>query len=339
MKRIVILLSLVASLLAACDNKPKMEYYKESGERFHTLYHITYESDRLLTEQIDSTMTLFNEVLNVFDPTSVASRFNLNLTDTLHPMLADVILQAKVVSEATGGMYDITGAPLFDLWGFGTRKGVTRQATQSEIDSIMAFVGYQLLTLDEANGRIVKADPRVTINPSSLSKGYVTDLVAQTLEEHGVENYLVEIGGEIKVKGVNPRGECWKIAVDKPIPDRDSFTSEPMFVLPLCDEIGVASSGDYRNFKLLEGKRVAHTINNLTGYPAHQDILSSTVVASTSMEADAWATAFMALGLEKSLEVLEKQPHLAVCFIYENPESGQLTTYERGLDNLELLEQ
>lgn len=334
----IILLITFLLLLHACNESGKQEatYFKESGERFHTFYHITYESPQPLTEAIDSTMSAFNAVLNVFDSTSVASRFNRNETDELYPMLLDVVREAEKVSRATEGVYDITGAPLFDIWGFGTRKGVTRLATDAEIDSILSFVGYQNLVVDESAGKLRKSDPRLTINPSSLSKGYVTDLVANTLESHGVQNYLVEIGGEVVAKGVNPSGKCWNIGIDRPVPENDGSASDIIFVVPLCEKRGLASSGDYRNFKEIEGRKVAHTIDNRTGYPAHQDILSATVVAPSCMEADAWATAFMALGLEEALKVLDTQPQLAVCFIYEDPQTGELTSYERRLDIREI---
>lgn len=314
--------------LVSCD-KGDIPYIMESGTRFHTTYHITYQSDKPLTLEFDTVFTTFNDVLNPFDVNSLVAKFNRNESKKLHPMLKEVISKAQEVSKITGGAYDITGAPYFDIWGFGTRKGVTRTATEMEIDSISYFVGYDKVLIYADS--ISKTDPRVTLNPSSLSKGYIVDLIALLLEEKGVENYLVEIGGEVVAKGLNPKGQCWKVGINKPVEDNTSTNNDLLYAISLCDGEGMASSGDYRNFKEIDGKKVAHTIDVRTGYPAHQDILSATVLAPTCMEADAWATAFMTLGLEESKKLLEEQlSHLKVCFIYE--EGGEFVTYQRGLE-------
>lgn len=325
-------LALLALALTSCNGR-KAEYIKESGTRFHTLYHIIYKSDKPLTATIDSTMTAFNASLNPFDSTALISRINTNETDSLDQMMIDVLKVAREVNIASGGAFDVTGAPLFNIWGFGTKKGVTRPATKEEIDSIMTFVGHDKLTVDEVTRRVTKADPRMTIIPSSLSKGYVTDLVAATLEAHGVTDYMVEIGGEIVCKGVNPNGDCWQIGINKPIEDDTSTVNEVMSKVAMCEKAGLASSGDYRNYHNLEGEKVSHTIDVRTGYPAHQDILSATVIAPTCILADAWATTFMALGLHESLKVLETQPDLKVVFIYAG-EGGELKVYERGIETI-----
>lgn len=326
----------IAIILIVSGCKDKQEaaapYIKEEGVRFHTTYHLTYQHSEPLTREIDSVLTAFNDILNPFDSTSLVSKFNRNESIELHQMLEEVVLKAQEISQLTNGIYDITGAPLFDIWGFGTKKGITKSATQQEIDSILNFVGYEKLIIDQENKQLKKMDERLILNPSSISKGYVTDLVARELENHGVTNYLVEIGGEMVASGVNPEGECWKVGINKPIPDNTSQVNEIIYVMPICDKIGIASSGDYRNFKVVDGQKVAHTINVITGYPAHQNILSATVLAPTSMEADAWATAFMALGLEESKKILENQPQLSVCFIYADPNSDGFLTFEKGVN-------
>lgn len=325
---------IVLLILVVSCGKKETQYFQESGTRFHTIYNITYQSDRALTAEIDSTMTAFNASLNPFDSTSLVSKFNRNITSTMDDMLKTVVTKALEVSSITEGTYDITGAPYFDIWGFGTKKGVTREATPEEIDSISAFVGWQKLTISDDT--LIKADPRLEINPSSLSKGYVVDLVARTLEHYGVENYLVEIGGEIAAKGVNANGKCWRLGINKPIDDNTSTVNVIAFAVDLCDGEGMASSGDYRNYKIVDGNKVAHTIDVRTGLPAHQNILGATVVAPTCMEADAWATAFMAMGLERSKAILETQPQLKVCLIYSDSVTGSFKTYEKGLELISL---
>lgn len=330
-------IALCGILLGSTSCQPSGTHYlRESGERFHTFYHITYQHEEPLTEAIDSLFDAFNAVLNPFDSTSLVAQINRNKSDQLHPMLLEVISKATEVSQLTGGHYDITGAPLFNIWGFGTKKGVTREATPEEIDSIKSFVGYEKIRLIPEEGRIEKSDSRLELNPSSLSKGYVVDLVGKLLEEKGVENYMVEIGGEIVAKGLNPSGKCWRVGINQPIEDNSSTQNEILYAIELCEKRGMASSGDYRNYKILNGRKVAHTIDVVTGYPAHQDILSATIIAPTSMEADAWATAFMALGLERSKELLEQLPQLSACFIYADSETGELTTYQKGIDLIPL---
>ena len=240
------------------------------------------------------------------------------------------------MSEATDGVYDITGGPLFDLWGFGTKKGVTRLATDEQIDSVLRFVGYRHIRIDTLAHRITKDDPRLSMGLASLSKGYVVDLVARTMEHYGVEDYMVEIGGEVTCHGRNPRGDCWSLGINKPIEDNTSTVNELLGKIEMCEKMGVATSGDYRNYKVIEGRKVAHTINAVTGRPAHSDILEATVVAPTTMEADAWATAFMAVGLERAKEILEGQPQLGVLFVYADPSGTGYLTYTHRLKLLPL---
>ena len=317
---------------------PKKQYYKEAGERFHTEYHFTYEADSLLSAALDSTMQRFDDELNNFKAGSFISAWNRGETDSLSPMLRDVILQAVEVSRKSDGAYDVTGSPLFDLWGFGTTEAPDTLATKSKVDSVLAFVGYQKLTIDTIRHKLLKGDPRMTINPSSLSKGYVTDLVAQTLERLGVENFMVEIGGEIVARGSSPDGQPWTIGISKPVdrPEGEAYDADLLYAVEIPHRFGMATSGDYRNYKVVEGKKLAHTIDVRSGYPAHSDLLSATVVAPTCMEADAWATAFMSLGLKRSLELLESEPRLSVLFVYEDPDTGLMTSYTRGLEIREL---
>lgn len=330
--KLVILALLSITLVGCSEGSRKENFFRETGERFTTYYTITYRAEEPLAEQIDSTMDAFNAVLNNFDPSTLISRINRNETTETHPMLEEVLRQAELVSRATDGVYDVTGGPLFDIWGFGTRKGVTKLATDAQIDSVLQFVGYQKIHVDTVAHRITKDDPRLSMGLASLSKGYVVDLVARTLEHYGVEDYMVEIGGEVTCHGRNPRGECWTLGVNKPIEDNTSTVNELLGKIQLCEKRGVATSGDYRNYKVIEGKKLAHTINAVTGRPAHSDILEATVIAPTTMEADAWATAFMAVGLEGAKAILETQPQLSALFVYADPAGTGYLTYSCRID-------
>ena len=235
-----------------------------------------------------------------------------------------VFTKAMEVSEATGGAFDITVAPLVNLWGFGFKN--SDNVSQAAIDSILQFVGYKTVHLDE-EGHLHKDDPRTIMDASSIAKGYMSDVVADFLREQGVENYMVEIGGEVALNGVNPKGSRWSIGINKPTDDSTQVNSELQDILYMS-EGGVATSGNYRNFYYKDGKKYAHTIDPHTGYPIQQDILSSTVIARDCMTADAYATAFMVLGKEKAMEVLAKDTTLMAYFIVDAPDADGNGGYE-----------
>jgi thiamine biosynthesis lipoprotein len=191
--------------------------------------------------------------------------------------------------------------------------------TKEKIDSMKPFVGYNKIRIE--NGEIVKDDPRVQINTSGISKGYSCDVVAYMLQELGIKNYMVEIGGEITMKGVNEKGNCWRIGIDKPTDDSTAMRRELQIILSICDK-AVATSGNYRNYYMKDGVKYSHTIDPLTGYPSEQNILGATIIADDCMTADAYATAFMAMGLDKSVGVAHKIPGLHYYFIYVKPDGS-----------------
>ena len=192
--------------------------------------------------------------------------------------------------------------------------------TDEQIDSILAFVGQEKVTLQ--NGKITKTDSRIMLDCSAIAKGYGVDMVAEFLANKGIENYLVEIGGEISARGKNPNGTEWKIGVTKPVDDSLSINQENQTVLQITNQ-ALATSGNYRNFYYEGGKKYAHTINPLTGKPAQSDILSATVLAPSCAIADAYATAFMVLGSDKAKEILKKHPELKVYFILSDYSTWQ----------------
>ncbi|MDD2513339.1 MAG: FAD:protein FMN transferase, partial [Proteiniphilum sp.] len=173
--------------------------------------------------------------------------------------------------------------------------------------------------------------PRVTLNTSAIAKGYACDVVGDMLARHGIENYMVEIGGEITARGVNDKGECWRIGVDKPIDDSSGMQHELQTILSLCDK-ALATSGNYRNYYIKEGKKYAHTIDPQSGYPSQTDILGATVIADDCMTADAYATAFMAMGIEESRQVAATVEGLHYLFIYETGEGSFDTVQSDGFE-------
>lgn len=317
---IVVAIGLVA--LAMCRTKEAetqvLSYHKLEGTVFHTIYHITYQGERDYHDEIKQLFKEFDGSLSMFNDTSIITRMNNCDTSVVaNRYFRHVFTKAMEVSEATGGAFDITVAPLVNLWGFGFKN--SDNVSQAAIDSILQFVGYKTVHLDE-EGHLHKDDPRTIMDASSIAKGYMSDVVADFLREQGVENYMVEIGGEVALNGVNPKGSRWSIGINKPTDDSTQVNSELQDILYMS-EGGVATSGNYRNFYYKDGKKYAHTIDPHTGYPIQQDILSSTVIARDCMTADAYATAFMVLGKEKAMEVLAKDTTLMAYFIVDAPDA------------------
>ena len=324
---IVVAIGLVA--LAMCRTKEAetqvLSYHKLEGTVFHTIYHITYQGERDYHDEIKQLFKEFDGSLSMFNDTSIITRMNNCDTSVVaNRYFRHVFTKAMEVSEATGGAFDITVAPLVNLWGFGFKN--SDNVSQAAIDSILQFVGYKTVHLDE-EGHLHKDDPRTIMDASSIAKGYMSDVVADFLREQGVENYMVEIGGEVALHGVNPKGSRWSIGINKPTDDSTQVNSELQDILYMS-EGGVATSGNYRNFYYKDGKKYAHTIDPHTGYPIQQDILSSTVIARDCMTADAYATAFMVLGKEKAMEVLAKDTTLMAYFIVDAPDADGNGGYE-----------
>lgn len=283
---------------------------KNEGTVFGTLYHAKYLYNKDLKAEIETELQKVDASLSMFNPQSTISKINRNETDEVDEMLNEVLQLSFTIYKATDGAFDPTVAPLVNAWGFGFKSGQMPDSTQ--IDSLLALVGLSHIHLE--GNKLVKDNPLTILDFSAIAKGYGVDRAAQVLRDKGVENFMIEIGGEIVTEGVNEKGEPWRIGINKPDDDSTSTNTEIQEVIELSGK-AIATSGNYRNYYIKDGRKIAHTINPKTGYPAQQDILSSTVIASTCAEADAFATAFMVLGTEGANRVLEKQPQLETYFI------------------------
>lgn len=292
-------------------SRTELPYFQEEGYIFGTVYHITYSHDKSLRQGIQEELARFDSSLSTFNKESIISRINRGEAVDLDKWSNRVFTLAHEISIQTEGAFDITVAPLVNAWGFGFKK--KENVTQLLIDSIREFVGYEKIKI--VNNRIVKQDPRIMLDAAAIAKGYASDVVGEYLESQGVDNYMVEIGGEIFCKGKNPKGEPWSVGITKPVDDSLSTEGEIEEVIQLTNK-GLATSGNYRNFYYENGRKYAHTIDPKTGFPAQKDILSSTVIAPTCIEADAYATAFMVMGLQKSIQLVEKKKELEAYFIY-----------------------
>lgn len=313
------------------EHAHQLEYFKLNGEVFHTFYHITYEDSVNYRQDINQLFAQIDSSLSMFNPKSIISRMNNNDTTVVaNTFFRTVFEKGQYVSAQTHGCYDMTVAPLVNLWGFGFKA--SDHVTPAGVDSCKQFVGYQTVSLDSA-GHLHKQDPRTILDASSIAKGYACDVVAEFLQSKGVRNYMVEIGGEIALSGVNAKGSAWTVGIATPVPD--SLQTDNGFQAYITNmNGGLATSGNYRNFYEKEGKRIAHTIHPLTGYPVQSDILSATVIAPDCMTADAYATSFMVMGTKEAMAILENDTTIAGYLICPSKaDSTQLEIiYSTGFD-------
>ncbi|MDL2213497.1 FAD:protein FMN transferase [Bacteroides sp. OttesenSCG-928-N06] len=302
------------------NNKPA-SYHAIHGQIFGTFYKITYQYNKDIQPEIEQELQRFDASLNPFNKNSVISRVNRNEDVKADTFFQNVFHRAREISEATNGAFDGTIAPLANAWGFGFKKGAWPDSLM--VDSLLELTNYKRVAL--IDGKVVKEDPRIMLSYSAIAKGYATDVVGRFLERKGVKNYMVEIGGEVVVKGVNAQGNPWRIGISKPVEGALAEVQELQLILQLTD-CGFATSGNYRNFYYKDGKKYAHTIDPRSGYPVQHSLLSATVMAKDCMTADALATAFMVMGLEKAEAFANNYPEIGACFIYSD-EEGNYKTY------------
>ena len=301
-------------------------YQKSADFIFGTSFHVTYQCDSDLTESIKTELMKVDASLSPFNEESVISAINNNKEVRPDQMFIEVFNLAMGISKDTDGAFDITVAPLVNAWGFGFKNG--SQPSKQQVDSLMQIVGYQKVRLTD--GIVMKHDPRIMLDCSAIAKGYGTDRVAKLLRSRGVENFMVEIGGEIVTRGVNPDRKPWKIGVTKPTDDSLHVGHELQTILNVTNK-AMATSGDYRNFYYKGGKKYAHTIDPKTGYPVQHSILSATVITKSCAVADAYATSFMVMGLEKAQKVLERHPELMAYFIYSDDDGDMAVWFSPSL--------
>ena len=325
--QIPFLLFLVIGTVIIIKQQKNINYQHDEGFIFGTIYHITYHSDTNLKKEIEAELKKVDQSLSPFNKTSVISKVNRNENPVVDPMFKEVFLLAENISNETHGAFDITVAPLVNEWGFGFKKGV--EPTRQVIDSLKYIVGYQKVKLTPKN-YVQKQDPRIMLDCSAIAKGYGCDVVARLLRKNGINDYMIEIGGEIVTRGFNQKQEPWRIGVNKPTDDSLNTSQELQTILNVTD-IAMATSGNYRNFFYKNGKKYAHTIDPKTGYPVQHNILSATVLAKNCATADAYATSFMVLGLEGAQKILQQHPELMAYLIYADKDGKNQTWYSPSL--------
>ena len=282
--------------------KKQPPFHTDQGLVFGTVYKITYQHADNLKPEIEAALKEVDNSLSPFNKSSVITKINNNTDMTADSLLTDVYTLAKRISEETDGAFDITVAPLVNAWGFGFDSSTN--VSRETIDSLRQFVGFEKISLKD--GKIIKQDSRTMLDCSA------------------------DIGGELVLKGKNPKMNPWRIGINKPIDDSLSVNQELQTVIEITNA-GLATSGNYRNFYYKDGKKYAHTINPRTGYPVQHNILSSTVVAKNCATADAYATAFMVLGLDSAVAICNAHPEIDAYFIYSDDKDSTRVFYTEGM--------
>lgn len=319
--QIPFLLLLIIGTILIIGQQRDIPYQCNEGFVFGTIYKITYQSDRDLHDDIKAALIGVDESLSTFNEKSILSQVNRDEDVALNKIFTDVFTLAQSVSDDTNGAFDITVAPLVNAWGFGFKN--EKMPTKPEVDSMLQHVGYKKVSI--VKNRIKKTDNDIMLDCAAIAKGYGCDVVAKILADKGVDNYMVDIGGEVVTKGISPKRLPWKIGVTKPIDDSLTVNQEIQSILNVTDK-SMATSGNYRNFYYKNGKKYAHTIDPKTGYPVQHSLLSATVITDRCAIADAYATAFMVMGIDKARKVLQRHPEMMGYFIYSDAK-GQLSVW------------
>ncbi len=298
----LILLGAVAGVISACS-RSQIEYRRVEGAMLGTFLQVSAATD-LPSSDIYACMMRIDSVakasMSIFDGNSLLSRVNRGETDSLDAHIIYNLTLAERIYKISGGAYDVTVKPLVEAYGFAGKN----HDAKVNVDSIMEFVGFEKVRI--ADNRLVKSDSRVQLDFNSIAKGYTVDLAAEELENLGIANYMVDIGGEVRCRGVNPNGGAWRVGVETPFEGNNTPGAHIQQVVSLSD-CAMATSGNYRRYYIdSQGRKVVHTIDPRTGYSVDSDLLSATVVAATCAEADALCTMFMALGKARAIEVAKE---------------------------------
>ncbi|MBP5400425.1 MAG: FAD:protein FMN transferase [Bacteroidales bacterium] len=310
MKRIYWLLLACCLLFFSCK---KNEVHQFGGAVFGTYFSVNYtgEENPDLPRQVDSILQNINKLYSIFDSTSLVSKLNRNEPVVPSPAFAAMVRDALDISKNTGGAFDITVGPLVNLWGFGNENGGI--VSQEAIDSVRQFVGYTKIHVGD-DGGITKDDERIKLDFNAIAKGKAVDDVADFLVRRSYANCLVNIGGEVRCEGTKTGRKAWRVGIQIPTETRDGL-EEADYIFEMTGR-AVATSGNYRNYKEIDGQRYCHITDPRSGDSRSSNLLSVTVIANQCAVADAYATAFMVMGLDEAMKFLESHPELAAHFIY-----------------------
>lgn len=300
------------SLFLSSEYNKNPQYYTLSGEK-HTYYRVIYNHHACLNEEILQVYNDLYQSINPFDPQSTISKVNKNENVFLDDFFIEAFKRSIELAKETNGLFDPTCAPLINLWGFGFEK--RSEATPATIDDIKKYVGYKKIKLN--GNSIEKQDPRIQLNFSAIGDGFSCEVIARHLDQQGVKDYLIDIGGEMVIKGKSRTDEDWKVGIIQPPKELGvNKRSQINTMLYISGKTALATSGNYNNYKIENGKKFGHSIHPLTGYPAENKILSATVLAPDCITAEAYATAIMVSDLDHLDQLLDRHQPIEYYIIY-----------------------
>jgi thiamine biosynthesis lipoprotein len=326
-----VIFAAVILLTWGCQQAP--EYAEINGFTQGTTYHIVVEKNpdldlMALRQEIEEAFTAIDNSLSIYNDSSVISFINSNRSDLTDTLFREVFRLSSLVSQQSGGLFDITVGPLVEAWGFG--PDAMKRFDESKLDSLLALVGMEKLRLE--GERIIKASPGMFIDVNAIAQGYTVDIVAGILEGEGIDQCLVEVGGEVRTVG-DKNGKGWRVGIDTPA-DGNYVPGAELQATVRLDNSALATSGNYRKFYIENGVKYSHTIDPRTGYPVRHTLLSASVIAREAAVADAWATACMVAGKDDAILFIEENDFLEGYLIYSDENGGMKSWVSDGLKRL-----
>jgi FAD:protein FMN transferase len=318
--KIILFAAILGLIVTSCHQK--RQFVKFTGFAQGTTYTVSYycADGKNYQKEVDSIFKSIDKSVSIYDSTSLISQINKSgdkiKTDQT---FKEIFLKAQKVSAETDGAFDVTVGPLVNAFGFGFKN--REHISDTLIDSLKKLVDYKKVKIE--NSFFIKEDPAVVIDFNAIAQGYTVDVISAFLEEKDISDYIVEVGGEVYAKGKKENGELWNVGIDKP--DENNFDHQLKATVHLENK-ALATSGNYRKFYVENGIKYSHTIDPATGYPVKHSLLSVSVVTDNCTDADAYATSFMVMGLEKSKTFLSVHKNLEAYFIYSD-EDGKMKTY------------
>ena len=322
---VAIIVALAVAIAMLYCSRDRKRFYTSEGVVWTTDYHITYEASQDLSDSIQLILGNIDISVSPYNKASLITALNENKTRLVDAYIKRMLEASEQIHRESGGAYDPTVMPLVNAWGFGYKSG--QMPTRAQLDSILAFVGLDKVALH--GDSLSKQDPRVMLDFSSIAKGMACDEIGRMLERNGARNWLVEIGGEVMASGVNKRGTAWQVSVDMPTDEQDGVSHESAMTLAL-DSGAVATSGNYRKWRMEGGNKLSHIIDPKTGDSRAGTLLSVTVIASDCMSADAWATACMVMGDSTTRAMMERRSDLGVMTIAADTVTGALVVWSNA---------
>ncbi len=323
MKQIIVISSLVL-VLFSCKRQADLKPIKFEGEAQGTYYSITYfdSENRNLQKEVDSILNAFDLVASVYVENSMVSKINRNEDVEVNKMFVELFNLSEEVSASTDGAFDVTIGPIINAWGFGSTK--QDSLPESKLEYLKSICGYKKVRIE--NNKVIKDSREMILNYNAVAQGFSVDIIGRFFDSKGIENYLIDVGGEVLAKGTKPNKELWKVGIEKP--SENQMDERKLFSTIQITDKAIATSGNYRKYYIKDGVKISHTIDPKTAKPVTHNLLSVTVVAKTAGIADAYATAFMVIGKDKAIEFIKTHPdkNLSAYFIFSD-ETGTLKSF------------